>query len=76
MRLEAMNGHVPPGALGAEVRETTFLGSLTRVRVALHDSDEVGLWADLPSEHAEAFKPGSRVLARWDAASPRVMPRA
>jgi putative spermidine/putrescine transport system ATP-binding protein len=77
VRLEAMNGHVPPGALGADVREVTFLGSLTRVRVALHDAEtETGLWADLPSEHAEALKPGSRVLARWDEASPRVMPQA
>jgi putative spermidine/putrescine transport system ATP-binding protein len=76
VRLEAMNGHVPPGALAADVRETTFLGSLTRVKLALPDlpaSD--GIWADLPSEHADAFRPGARVLARWDEGAPRVLPR-
>jgi putative spermidine/putrescine transport system ATP-binding protein len=77
VRLEAMNGHVPPGAVGAHVSETTFFGSLTRVKLSLLDMPEgTGIWADLPSEHAEAFKPGSRVLARWDEASPRVLPRA
>jgi putative spermidine/putrescine transport system ATP-binding protein len=74
VRLEAMNGHVPPGYLGAEVRETTFLGSLTRVRVALRDAEgEAGLWADLPSEQAEAFQPGVPVVARWDQDAVRVM---
>ena len=77
VRLEKMNGHVPPGTLGADVGDTTFFGSLTRVRLTLHDMPEgTGLWADLPSEQAEQFKPGSRVVARWDAAAPRVIPRA
>jgi putative spermidine/putrescine transport system ATP-binding protein len=77
VRLERMNGHVPPGAVAADVRETTFFGSLTRVRLALADMpDETGIWADLPSEQAESFALGSRVLARWDEASPRVLPRA
>ncbi|HWK44983.1 MAG TPA: ABC transporter ATP-binding protein [Stellaceae bacterium] len=77
VRLEAMNGHIPDDAVAADVRETTFFGSLTRVRLSLLDMPEgAGIWADLPSEHAENFKPGSRVLARWDEASPRVMPRA
>ncbi len=74
VRLEAMNGHIPPGALAADVRETVFLGALTRIRVALREADGE-VWADLPSEHAEAFKPGSPVLARWDEAAPRVMKR-
>jgi hypothetical protein len=38
--------------------------------------ESAGIWADLPSEHAEDFKPGVRVVARWDAASPRVMPQS
>jgi putative spermidine/putrescine transport system ATP-binding protein len=77
VRLEAMNGHIPEGAVAADVRETTFFGSLTRVRLSLPAMpDGAGIWADLPSEHAENFKPGARVLARWDAASPRVMPQA
>jgi hypothetical protein len=47
------------------------------VRLALLDMPEgTGIWADLPSEQADAFKPGSRVLARWDEAAPRVLPRA
>jgi putative spermidine/putrescine transport system ATP-binding protein len=77
VRLEQMNGHVPPGFVGAEIRETTFFGSLTRVKLALLDMPEgAGIWADLPSERAETFAPGSRVLASWDEASPRVLPRA
>ncbi len=76
VRLEAMNGHIPPGAVAADVREATFYGSLTRLRLSLAGQPgETVLSADLPSEHAESFKPGSRVLARWDAAAPRVMPR-
>jgi putative spermidine/putrescine transport system ATP-binding protein len=76
VRLEAMNGHVPSGAVGADVRETIFLGSLTRVRMRLHDlPEDNALWADVPSERAEAFRPGCRVVARWDESSPRVLPR-
>jgi putative spermidine/putrescine transport system ATP-binding protein len=77
VRLEMMNGHIPPGAVGAEIRETTFFGSLTRVKMALLDMPEgSGIWADLPSEHADGFTPGSRVLARWDEGAPRVLPRS
>ena len=76
VRLERMNGHIPPDAVGADVRESVFFGSLTRIKLDLLDMPEgTGIWADLPSEQAEAFKPGSRVLARWDEASPRVLPR-
>ncbi len=73
VRLEKLNGHMPPDGVVANVGDTTFFGSLTRVRLTLDDGQ--GLWADLPSEHAEQFKSGSRVVARWDAASPRVIPR-
>ncbi len=77
VRLESMNGHIPPGAIAAEIREATFLGSLTRVKLKMLDHSEgPDITADLASEHAETFKPGTRVLARWDEASPRVMPRA
>ncbi len=76
VRLEKMNGHVPPDAVEAQVRETTFFGSLTRVRLSLPGlANEAGLTADLPSELADDYKPGTRVLARWDEAAPRVMPR-
>ena len=73
VRLEILNGHIPAGAVPADVGDITFFGSLTRVRLTL--SGGHGIWADLPSEHAEQFKPGSRVLARWDASAPRVIPR-
>ena len=77
VRLEAMNGHVPPGALAAEIRDATFFGSLTRVRLhvpGLESAPEIT--ADLPSEYADAFRPGTKVLARWDESAPRVMPRS
>ena len=74
VRLQHMNGHVPPGALAADVQETTFLGSLTRVKLRLPElPDHAGLWADLPSEQAADFAPGQRVTAHWNGASPRVM---
>ncbi len=73
VRLEQLNGHMPPDGVAADVGDTTFFGSLTRMRLTLADGQII--WADLPSEQAEQFKPGSRVLARWDAESPRVIPR-
>ncbi len=74
VRLEALNGHIPPGAVLADVRDAVFLGSLTRVRVSLPDvPDNPGLWADIPSEQAEAIRPGHRVVASWDAGAPRVL---
>ncbi|MCW3474348.1 ABC transporter ATP-binding protein [Limobrevibacterium gyesilva] len=77
VRLQPMNGQLPPGAVGVEVRERTFLGSLTRIRLTLPGTDDqFSLWADLASEQAEAFIPGSRVVAQWDEAAPRVMPDA
>jgi putative spermidine/putrescine transport system ATP-binding protein len=77
VRLESMNGHVPPGAVAANVRETTFFGPLTRIRLAVEGLDaHDGITADMPSEQAEAFRAGARVVARWDAAAPKVMARA
>ena len=77
VRLESMNGHVPPGAVAAEIREATFLGSLTRLKLKMLDlQDGPDITADLSSEDAEGFKPGSRVLARWDEGAPRVMASA
>ena len=74
VRLEHMNGHIPPGALAAEVQEATFLGSLTRIRLSLLDMPgHSGLWADLPSDQAASFRPGRRVTASWHEGAPRVM---
>ncbi len=76
VRLEAMNGHIPPGCIAAEIRDATFFGSLTRVRLQVPGLDSTPeITADLPSEQADAFRPGTKVLARWDASAPRVMPR-
>ncbi len=76
VRIAAMNGHIPDGHVPAEVQDITFFGSLTRLRLNLPGgAPDSQLWADLPSEQAEAFGPGSRVLVSWNEASPRVMPR-
>lgn len=76
VRLQAMNGTVPPGAVSGEVSETIFLGALTRVRLTVHaTATPLNIWADLASEQAEAFHLGSHVVAQWDAESPRVMAR-
>ena len=77
VRLEQMNGRVPPGALTADVAEMTFLGSLTRIRLRLAGlPDHSGLWADLPSGQASAFQPGQPVTAHWHQSSPRVLEKA
>ncbi len=76
VRLEVLNGDIPPNSVAADVRDATFFGSLTRVRLSLVGlPDGQGLWADLPSEHADAFRAGTKVIARWDEAAPRVMAR-
>jgi ABC-type Fe3+/spermidine/putrescine transport system ATPase subunit len=74
VRLAAMNGHVPPGHVAAEVRDSTFLGALTRVRIGLMELPEhPGVWADVPSAEAEGMRAGSRVTASWDAGAARVL---
>jgi hypothetical protein len=59
--------------LRAQVRELTFFGSLTRIKLALADTPDGEIWADIPSEGAERFAPGASVLASWLPESPRVM---
>jgi putative spermidine/putrescine transport system ATP-binding protein len=76
VQLQAMNGSVPEGTVGGEVSETVFLGALTRMRLTLDGPERHSLWADLPSEQAENFKPGSKMVAWWDAAAPRVMTKS
>ncbi|MBN8891025.1 MAG: spermidine/putrescine ABC transporter ATP-binding protein [Acetobacteraceae bacterium SCN 69-10] len=65
----------PSGALAAEIRELTFFGSLTRVRLALDGIADSEAWADVASDRADGFQPGLRVWASWDAAAPRVLAR-
>jgi putative spermidine/putrescine transport system ATP-binding protein len=66
----------PEAGVPATVRDVTFLGSLTRVRMGLvNGATESVVWADLASEEAERFPPGAQVWASWNLASPRVMAR-
>lgn len=58
-----MGGEVPAGAVSGDVREAIFLGARTRVFVELHGALGVRIWADLPSEQAESFRPGCAALA-------------
>ena len=73
VRLEKLTAAPGPGAVVAEVRGTVFLGAQTRVHMAL--PDDASLWADLPSEQAEGYTLGTKVVASWDAATPRVLAR-
>lgn len=75
VRVAAMKGQIPSGNFAAEITEATFFGSLTRLQLRLLDgpADAAVLWADMPSEQSDGFRPGSRVLANWDEASPRVL---
>ena len=69
--LSPMNGHVPTGSLPGMVTAQTFLGPVTRVRVAVDHGPE--LVATVPSGHALEFAVGQRVTARFEAASARVL---
>ena len=64
----------PSTALPACIRELTFYGSLTRIKLTLSESEESEIWADLPSEAVEGFAPGKTVWAGWPPESPRVLP--
>ena len=68
-----VSGDPAPFSILAEVREVTFLGAQTRMRLAI-GGDHI-IWADMPSEQADRFKPGDKVAAVWDEAAPRLMPR-
>jgi putative spermidine/putrescine transport system ATP-binding protein len=65
----------PNGSVAADVRELTFYGSLTRIKLGLTQAPEGEIWADLPSAVADRFAPGTPVWASWLAESPRVLAR-
>ena len=73
VRLAPLAAVPPPGAVIAELRGTLFLGAQTRMHLTLPDG--ASLWADLPSEQAEAFALGTKVIASWDASAARVLAR-
>jgi putative spermidine/putrescine transport system ATP-binding protein len=69
--LAPLNGHVPDGVLVGSVTAHTFLGPVTRIRVASDAGPE--LVATVPSGSAVNFAVGQRVTARFAAASARVL---
>jgi len=72
VRVAADAGDGMKPTVAAEVREVTFLGAQTRLRMAV--AGDNALWADMASEQAEAFKPGDAVYASWELGAPRLMP--
>ncbi len=74
VQIQAHDGELPDGTVAGTLSESVFLGGLTRMRLTLEGPDNHSLWADVPSEHAEGFKPGHKLIAWWEAAAPRVMP--
>ncbi len=71
LELAPMNGHVPEGSLAGSVTAHTFLGPVTRVRVAADAGPE--LVATVSSAHALDFAVGQRVTASFAAESARVL---
>jgi putative spermidine/putrescine transport system ATP-binding protein len=72
--LSVMNGHLPEGSLAGSVTAQTFLGPVTRIRVASDAGPD--LVATVPSGHAVDFAVGQRVSARFAPASARVLDAA
>lgn len=64
-------GAATDGALEGRIVSHSFLGPVTRLKVA---NGATELTADLRSREARALKIGDRVSARFDAASARVLP--
>jgi putative spermidine/putrescine transport system ATP-binding protein len=71
LELTPANGHVPDGSLAGSVTAHTFLGPVTRVRVASDAGPE--LVATVSSAHALDFAVGQRVTASFSAESARVL---
>ena len=71
LELSPLNGHVPEGALAGAVTAQTFLGPVTRIRVAADAGPE--LVSTVPSGSAVDFAVGQRVAATFAPASARVL---
>jgi putative spermidine/putrescine transport system ATP-binding protein len=65
------NGQAPRGALTGPVISQTFLGAITRIKIATESGQNLA--ADVPSGRAAAFPIGARVVCRFPADSPRVL---
>ncbi len=72
MEIEAASdGVTPPGCLVGRVTAHSFLGAITRLKIATEIGDDLS--ADVQSTRAGAFPIGSRVAARFPADGPRVL---
>jgi putative spermidine/putrescine transport system ATP-binding protein len=65
------NGAAPSGSLPGSVVAHVFLGSVTRLKV--ETSEPVELSVDVPSSAARRFGVGSRIAARFEPESARVL---
>ena len=73
VELHALNGSTPPGAvLQGTVRESTFFGAVTRLRVDLDSGERV--LSDLSTSAAQQLPIGSRVHIGWQADAMRLLP--
>jgi putative spermidine/putrescine transport system ATP-binding protein len=71
LELTPMNGHVPEGSLPGSVTAQTFLGPVTRIRVAVDAGPE--MVASVPSGTAASFAIGQRVTARFPPSTARIL---
>lgn len=65
------DGQTAAGLVG-RVASQLFMGAVTRLKIATESADELS--ADLQSARARAFPIGTRVVVRFPADSPRVLP--
>ncbi|MEW6561485.1 MAG: ABC transporter ATP-binding protein [Pseudomonadota bacterium] len=73
VQLQAVNGKDPQGAvLQGTVRESTFFGAVTRLRVELDGGQ--GVLADLSTHEALLLPIGSRVHVGWQPDAMRLLP--
>jgi len=70
--LETLNGKPPaPGGIVGEVTAQSFLGAVTRLKIAAENGSE--LIANVPSTGATAYSVSQRVVVRFPADSARVL---
>ena len=73
VQLHALNGSTPSDAvLQGTVRESTFFGAVTRLRVDLDSGER--LLSDLSTSAAQQLPIGSRVHIGWQADAMRLLP--
>ena len=65
------DGEAPAGTLAGQVTSHSFLGAITRIKIAAESGADLA--ADVPSTRAGAFPIGARVACRFAAESPRVL---